>query len=258
MSVAGEHGQGRQTAIGLSLALAITAAWLSLHVTGLFFWRWTLLGVVAAPVVMAAQSWLGAGLFIVAHDAMHGSLAPGRPGLNRAVGQVCLGLYAAFSFDALNRAHHQHHRAPGSAEDPDFSAAHPTEYVRWLYGFFRRYFGWREFGCVSAVLAVYLGPLHVRPLNAILFWGLPAIGSALQLFTFGTWLPHRHGDQPFADLHNARTLDYGWLGSLLSCFHFGYHREHHLSPHAPWWRLPSVRAGRAAEDAAMVGQFTSG
>ena len=29
--------------------------------------------------------------------------------------------------------------------------------------------------------------------------------------------------------------------SLLSCFHFGYHHEHHRAPWIAWWRLPAFR-----------------
>jgi beta-carotene ketolase (CrtW type) len=39
---------------------------------------------------VALQTWLSTGLFITAHDAMHGTLAPGRPHWNRAVGGLCL------------------------------------------------------------------------------------------------------------------------------------------------------------------------
>jgi beta-carotene/zeaxanthin 4-ketolase len=81
--------------------------------------------------------------------------------------------------------------------------------------------------------------------NVLLFWALPALLSALQLFTFGTYLPHRPAPPGFADRHNARSNDYPWLVSLLTCFHFGYHHEHHLSPGTPWWRLPTLRATRA-------------
>ncbi|HYD98464.1 MAG TPA: fatty acid desaturase, partial [Alphaproteobacteria bacterium] len=31
------------------------------------------------------------------------------------------------------------------------------------------------------------------------------------------------------------------LVSLLTCYHFGHHHEHHLRPDVPWWRLPSLR-----------------
>lgn len=242
----------RQAAVGLGLAALVAAAWLALHVWGVFLHPWSPAGVALAPLLILTQAWLGAGLFIVAHDAMHGSLAPGRPGVNRAVGQLAVGLYAAFPFAKLNAKHHAHHRAPGSAEDPDFHPGRPRAFALWYLRFFREYFGWREFAGVTAVLAVYLFVLKASPLNAALFWGLPAILSSLQLFTFGTWLPHRHDDRGFADRHNARSLEFPWWLSLLTSFHFGYHREHHLSPSTPWWRLPDARRRRrrAAVDGA--------
>ncbi len=236
----------RQAAIGLSLALLIIAGWLSLHIWGVFFQPLTWPALAVAPLIIAVQSWLGAGMFIVAHDAMHGSLAPGRPRLNAAIGQVCVGAYAAFSYRRLNVCHHQHHRSPGGADDPDFHADRPEAFGPWFLAFFTRYFGWRELAIVSAVVATYLFVLHAGALNLMLFWGLPAILSALQLFVFGTWLPHRHdaGQAAFADHHNARTLPMPWIMSLLTCFHFGLHHEHHLSPNTPWWRLPQERRAR--------------
>lgn len=76
--------RGRQTATGLSLAAVVLAGWAALHVWGVFFHPLQGWGLVAAPALILAQSWFGTGLFIVAHDAMHGSLAPGRPRLNAA------------------------------------------------------------------------------------------------------------------------------------------------------------------------------
>ena len=230
----------RQAAVGLGLAAGIVTAWLSLHVYGVFFHRWEAIDLIRAPVIVALQAWLGTGMFIVAHDAIHGSLAPGRPRVNRAVGQICVGLYAGFSFRRLAEKHRQHHATPGAETDPDFYAPSPSAMPPWFLAFFRRYFGLREFAIVTVVLAIYLLGFRASPINAAVFWGLPAILSALQLFTFGTYLPHRHEAQPFADHHRARTLDYPWLASLLACFHFGRHHQHHLSPATPWWRLPQV------------------
>ncbi len=232
----------RQTTVGLTLAALIVGSWLVLHVWGIFFQPLTGFALALAPVLILTQSWLGAGMFIIAHDAMHGSLAPGRPRLNAIIGQVCVGAYAAFSFRRLNVAHHQHHRAPGTAKDPDFHADRPEAFGPWFLAFFTRYFGWREFSLVTAVLLAYL-VIGASVANMVLFWALPAILSALQLFVFGTWLPHRHerSGKAFADHHNARTVPMPWLASLLTCFHFGLHHEHHLSPNTPWWRLPRVR-----------------
>ncbi|MBE7218827.1 MAG: fatty acid desaturase [Caulobacteraceae bacterium] len=233
--------RGRQTAIGLGLAAALLAAWLATHVYGVFFYRWTPLGRVLALPYMLVECWLGAGLFIVAHDAMHGSLAPGRPWLNRAVGRTCLGIYAAFPYDSLLPKHHAHHRHAGAEGDPDFHVAGPRRFWRWYMGFFREYFGWGQMLIITLVFTVYWSVLRAPVWNCILFWSIPSVLSSLQLFVFGTWLPHRHEDAPFADRHNARTLQYSWLVSLITCFHFGYHHEHHLSPQTPWWALPRRR-----------------
>lgn len=237
----------RQAAVGLSLAALIVGGWLTLHVAGVFFVRvgspaaWA-----AAPLLIATQSWLGTGLFIVAHDAMHGSLAPGRRRLEAAVGQLALGVYAAFPYRRLERAHHAHHRHAGGEGDPDFHVPDPHAFWPWYLRFMRDYFSWAQFWTLAAVGTVYVAALNASLLNVLLFWAAPALLSSLQLFTFGTWLPHRHeAKRPgFTDRHNARSLEYGWLASLLACFHFGYHLEHHHAPGTPWWRLPAYRRER--------------
>jgi beta-carotene ketolase (CrtW type) len=231
----------RQTVVGLGLAAALLAAWLTLHVYGVFLFPLSLETAWAAPVMIAVQTWLGAGLFIVAHDCMHGSLAPGRPLLNAVVGRLMLTIYAGFDFRKLIVKHHAHHRLSGHDGDPDFHAGAPRRFWPWYVKFFREYYGWTQQAAIAGVLLVYVLVFRASPVNALLFWGLPAILSSFQLFAFGTWLPHRHEDAPFDDHHNARTRDFGWLLSLVTCFHFGYHLEHHRSPRTPWWALPSVR-----------------
>jgi beta-carotene ketolase (CrtW type) len=230
--------EARQAAIGLTLAGAIAAAWTVLHVYAVFFDP----PLAAAPLLIAALCWLNVGLFIVAHDAMHGSLAPRRPALNLWAGRIALGLYAGFSFDRLLPKHHAHHRSPGTEHDPDYSVPHSRRFWPWYYAFFRQYFGLRELAVLTAMVAAYVLLLGAPYPNLLLYWALPAILSSLQLFLFGTYLPHREEEADFADRHRARSNDYGALASLLSCFHFGYHHEHHRAPHVPWWRLPAERA----------------
>jgi beta-carotene ketolase (CrtW type) len=234
----------RQTLIGISLAAAIAAAWAALHVYAVFFLPLTEATAPWAPLLVALQCWLNVGLFIVAHDCMHGSLAPGRPRLNRRVGQVALALYAGFSFDRLRPKHFEHHRRPGSEHDPDYSVPHDSNFWGWYGAFFRQYFGLRELLVLTAIVAFYLVVLRAPYSNLLLFWAAPAILSSFQLFFFGTYLPHRPAHDPFDDDHRARSNGYGTLASLLSCFHFGYHHEHHLEPHRPWWSLPDGRAKR--------------
>ena len=226
-----------QALISLTLAGLIATAWLILHIYGVYFHRWSAWSLLIAPVIVAIQTWLSVGLFIVAHDAMHGSLAPGRPRLNGVIGSLALGLYAGFRFMPLKTAHSAHHAAPGTAQDPDFHAEAPRAFAPWFYGFFRTYFGWREMGVLTILVCIAVFVLGAGIPNLLLFWAAPALLSALQLFTFGTWLPHRHTDDAFPDHHNARTSAFGPILSLLICFHFGRHHEHHLTPWKPWWRL---------------------
>lgn len=232
----------RQTAVGVTLALAVIGAWAAVHGYALFVHELGRSSLIVAPLLIAAACWLNVGLFIVAHDAMHGSLAPHRPGVNRAFGRVALGLYAGFWFDSLRKSHFEHHRRPGTDDDPDFSAHHRL--LPWYAGFIRRYFGWPQL-LVLAAATVALRLAGAPMANILLLWAAPAMLSSLQLFYFGTFLPHRAQEREFADDHRARSNEFGWLASLLSCYHFGYHHEHHLAPHVPWWRLPAERRSRA-------------
>jgi beta-carotene/zeaxanthin 4-ketolase len=230
-----------QSRIGLSLALAIVVAWAVLHVATMFFFPLSLSTAPLAVIVVAFQTWLYVGMFIVAHDCMHGSLVPYKPWANRLIGRVCLFLYAGFSFDSLNAAHHRHHRHSGTTGDPDFDDHPPYGFWRWFGKFFVEYFSFPQVAIILAVYVLYVFVLGASQYNALVFWGIPGLLSALQLFTFGTYLPHRPDAVPFADRHNARTNNFpAWL-SLLTCFHFGYHHEHHLYPTVPWWRLPDMR-----------------
>jgi len=235
-----------QAATGLALAVAIVGTWVAVHLWAMFAFRLTWTSLPLALLVATVQCWLSVGLFIVSHDAMHGSLAPGRPRLNAGIGAALLFLYAGFGWRKMRDAHFAHHRAPGSRDDPDFDADHPRHFGRWYLSFLRRYFGWRSGLYVSLVVATYWLVLDVPAEKIVLLYGLPAIASSLQLFYFGTYRPHRHGeegheDAAFADRHNARSEGFGPALSLATCFHFGYHHEHHLAPHVPWWRLPAAR-----------------
>ena len=231
----------KQRRIGLGLALCVMAAWFVLHIGTVFFFELTWESAPVALALVAVLTWLYVGLFIIAHDCMHGSLVPFKPWANRLIGQVCLFLYAGFSFDALNREHHKHHRYSGTAQDPDFDDHPPYGFWRWFAKFFITYFSWKQVAIIVAVYAVYVFALGVSPVNAVVFWAVPGLFSALQLFTFGTYLPHKPDAHSFEDRHNARTNNFPTWLSLLTCFHFGYHHEHHLYPTVPWWRLPAMR-----------------
>ena len=41
--------------------------------------------------------------------------------------------------------------------------------------------------------------------------------------------------------HRAQSNAYSTLCSFITCYHFGYHWEHHEYPCVPWWQLPTIR-----------------
>ena len=227
------------------LAIGIAGTWLAVHLGGIFMFPLERAWPLAIPLV-ALQAWLSTGLFITAHDCMHGSFAPAQPRLNRFVGRAVLMMYAGLDYDRLLPAHHGHHRHVGTGEDPDFNAADPRHPVRWLVKFFGTYYTHAQIARITVVACLYLA-LGASLVAIVVFWAIPALVALVQLFYFGTYLPHRHvgeggGAGMFVDHHNSRGTGHGRVASLLTCFNFGgYHHEHHLHPNVPWWRLPATR-----------------
>ena len=192
------------------------------------------------PVVILVNTFLYTGLFITAHDAMHGTVLPAWRGANDAIGRICTGLYAMFSYTLLLRKHHEHHRHPASADDPDFHDGEHPGFVRWYLHFQLTYIRWRQLlGMALAYNALkYLA--GVPDADLLLFWVLPSLLSTAQLFYFGTYRPHREPAEGYTEPHRAVSSGYGVLLSFLTCYHFGYHWEHHAAPWLPWWALPGA------------------
>ncbi len=236
-----------QRMLGLVLGALIAGSWLGIHFYAMFVFELSWNAWPQVLLMAALQCWLSVGVFIVCHDAMHGSLAPGWQKMNSALGAILLFLYAGFAWRKIRDAHFAHHKHTGKDGDPDFDTAHPTQFWAWYGTFFRRYFGWQSLLYVNTVVGIYLFVFDIPFMQIFLLYGAPALLSSLQLFYFGTYRPHRHGEGAFADGHNARSDNFSTLASLASCFHFGYHLEHHRRPDVPWWALPSARrAGVAA------------
>jgi beta-carotene ketolase (CrtW type) len=231
-----------QTVIGLALAALIAGSWLGIHAYAMFVFELSWANLPFALALAVVQVWLSVGVFIVCHDAMHGSLAPGRPELNAAIATPLLMLYAGFRWRQMRDAHFTHHELSGHMGDPDFDEDNPSDFWRWYWTFFKRYFGWQSLVFVHSVVGLYWLVLGIPMAQIFVLYGAPALLSSLQLFYFGTYRPHHHAPgAPFADRHNARSNDFGPLASLATCFHFGYHLEHHRQPHVPWWALPSAK-----------------
>ncbi len=227
--------------LGVGIALLVIGGWvvcLALSLSGVVS-SWAGQG-----ALVVVNTLLSTGLFITAHDAMHGVVLPGSARVNRAVGQVALGVYAAFAFQPLFEAQHRHNRRPARADDPDYHDGERPGFVRWYLRFMRRYLTLGQVVRLAVVFNVLVHVLGVPEARVLLLWVLPLLLSTTQLFYFGTYRTHREPAGGYPDAHRSTSNDFPvWL-SFLTCFHFGYHHEHHANPQAPWWRLPAERAKR--------------
>ncbi|MFN4908385.1 MAG: fatty acid desaturase [Bacteroidota bacterium] len=240
--------------MGLIIALVIIALWCG------HLW-WTLLH---APLAGASgldwllvvahvlvQGYLSTGLFITAHDAIHGTVSP-RKSINSFIGTLAAFLFAGLSYRRLSVNHHLHHAHPADDyDDPDYHAS--NSYVPWFVAFMRHYASWSQFiimGVAFNVLKVWIPEPRLW-----VYWIIPAFLGAFQLFTIGTYLPHRKphtNDMP----HNARSMRLNHALAMISCYFFGYHTEHHLSPGTPWWRLWRVKEQRQGALHARGGELS--
>lgn len=204
--------------------------------------------------LIAVRAFLHTGLFVVAHDAMHGSLFPGRWRWNRTVGQIFLGLYGLIDYDHCAQNHGKHHRFPGQDRDPDFHAPGDRPLL-WYFRFIRAYYSLGQFLVLLGIWLLILVTLQSCGVGSVphflLFWVLPQVISAVQLFLFGTYLPHRRTGSSVPG--SIQSLAYPpWL-SFLACYHFGYHGAHHRFPTVPWFDLPRIQ-GANQESACQSGQ----
>lgn len=177
------------------------------------------------------QTHLYTGLFITAHDAMHGVVAPGRPQLNKLIGTVTAFMFAYNWYPRLIEKHHEHHRHVATEHDPDF---HNGSFWPWYLSFLKNYITWWQLVLMAITFNVL--KLYFPVENVVLFWMLPSILATFQLFYFGTYLPHK-GEHEADNLHKSNTQGKNHLWAFISCYFFGYHYEHHDKPFLPWWQL---------------------
>ncbi len=190
---------------------------------------------------IAWQTFLYTGLFITAHDAMHGTVFPKSRKFNDFMGSLALRLFALMSYKKIIQKHWEHHQNPASQKDPDYHDGRHTGFFLWYAKFMMNYLTVKQILGMAIVFNIFLHIFHLPVSNLIMFWIVPSLLSTVQLFYFGTFLPHRESGEPFQDDHRARSNDYKVFWSFLSCYHFGYHWEHHEYPHVPWWQLPFMR-----------------
>lgn len=230
--------------MGIFIALILIALW-SGHLVYCFSvenFGWT---TPLAYLHLLVQSYLTTGLFITAHDAMHGTVSRNRF-LNDGIGRLSCVLFAGFSYGRLRVNHHKHHAAPTSETDPDFYIASQS-FWRWLTAFALRYATLTQLVIMAATYNVFQHLLGVPEERIWMFWMLPSLLGTLQLFYFGTYVPHKLPHRTDAAPYFARSLQMNHAWAMISCYFFGYHLEHHRSPHSPWWMLWKVKEAQASE-----------
>ncbi len=184
-------------------------------------------------IFVFVQMHLYTGLFITAHDAMHGTVAPHNNRLNFIIGQICTALYAAFPFKNLYTKHHEHHNHVHTKNDPDYYEGH---FFAWYFKFIKEYITIWQIVLMAIIFNIL--QIWIPQQNLLLFWVLPSLLSTLQLFYFGTYLPHK-GDHD--NHHYSKSLQKNHFLAFITCYFFGYHYEHHDRPATPWWRLWRVK-----------------
>ena len=191
-------------------------------------------------VLLLARVQLNTGIFIISHDSMHGVLFKNNIYWNDFIGKIMLFCYAALPYDQLSLMHQRHHHNPTGSADPDFPNSPSDGLFSWYKQFMFSYLGTSQMLSLISIwclLALMLGPNSIY--NILLFCILPLFLSSFQLFIFGTYLPHRKLHSNLV-IH-TRSIDLPvWL-SLLACYHFGYHQEHHDHPTLSWFELPAAR-----------------
>jgi beta-carotene ketolase (CrtW type) len=233
--------QFEDSRIGGTIAIAIVSLWLGSLILllpldlGRINWQWI-------GLAIFIRTFLHTGLFIIAHDAMHRSLLPIYPQWNDRVGSIALSLYACLPYHRCRFNHARHHRYPAQIGDPDFHDGVHSQPFHWYLKFMGEYLSIEQWsllvGVICIVSAIAIGCYHLSPFSLLLWWLLPLCLSSIQLFVFGTYLPHRRGEEH--NFHRARTIGYPLIWSFLTCYHFGYHWEHHEYPHTPWYKLPAI------------------
>lgn len=230
---------------GLLIALTIMVLWL-VSLIFLFSINIVTLSIPFIIFAVVVRTFLQTGMFITAHDAIHGSIFPKNRTINHLIGSVAVTLYALLSYNKLSEKHWQHHRFPSSPDDPDFYDGDHRNVLGWFLKFMRGYLDTKQNWILLVGMSLIFYTLHlvlqIPTSNLLLFWVLPILFSSMQLFYFGVFLPHRRPARGYRDRHRAISSNYSPLWSFITCYHFGYHWEHHEYPHLSWYQLPKAHS----------------
>ena len=221
---------------GMIIAMIIILSWMGFLLLFLLF-EIPQLHPVQILLAIWWQTFLYTGLFITGHEAMHGLVYPGNLQINNLIGSLSVSLYGFFSYEKLLTKHWLHHNHPASNLDPDFHNGQDSQFWAWYFHFLQGYWSWWRIGVLISIFSLISYGLQISPFNLLCFVLLPSILSSLQLFYFGTFLPHREPEGGYSDAHRVQSNNLPIFWSFLTCYHFGYHKEHHENIHTPWWKL---------------------
>ncbi|WP_392480961.1 beta-carotene ketolase CrtW [Nostoc sp. C110] len=232
-------GKNKSQFKAIFIATIIVATWvislsllLSLDISKLTFWM-------LLPSILW-QTFLYTGLFITSHDAMHGVIFPQNTKINHFIGTLTLSLYGLLPYKKLLKKHWIHHHHPASQIDPDFHNGKHKNFFAWYFHFMKGYWSWGQIIALTIIYHFNNHVLHIPTANLTYFWVIPSVLSSFQLFYFGTFLPHSEPIGGYIEPHHSQTINRPIWWSFITCYHFGYHEEHHESPHVPWWQLPEI------------------
>lgn len=231
--------KSKQTTISLLIANFIIALWIVSTYSSLHL-NLEELNKIGILVIVFWQTFLYTGLFITAHDAMHGVIFPQNLKINNLIGSIALIFYGFFPFAKMQKRHGQHHQYPATELDPDYHDGKHQNFLIWYLYFMFRYWDWLRFAVLVTTFHSIKAIFHIPEPNLLLFWIIPFVLSSFQLFYFGTFLPHHKPATGYPDQLRTHSIYLPFILSLITCYHFLYHREHHENPDVPWWGLPQV------------------
>ncbi len=228
--------------VGLAVAIIIIFLWFA-SLMGFLTLDLAQIPLVVIILGVLLRAFLHTGLFITTHEAIHGVLSQ-HSLTNDFIGHSTSLLYALLPYKVLAENHRLHHRYPATDKDPDFHSSDSNNFLLWYVSFMKEYQKGRQAWVLLIGMAVIFGTLiylRIPPLNIFLFWVIPILISSWQLFAFGIWLPHRQTEVGYSDRHRANSNNYSVFWSFITCYHFGYHWEHHQYPYLPWYKIPLAR-----------------
>lgn len=257
----------RPTIVAMLVELAVCAA-----VVGATLLWWHPLSVIVAMIVIATRQHAQ---FILFHDAVHYNVARDRR-LNDAITNLVIGVPQLVPVQVYRRLHLAHHARLGTDADPErllLYRGQPWQYRPLPLGRLALqlagdlllvnnvktlvYFGrelrdpdsrlrlptmtlhpelWLTVALWGGALVAWLVVDATTALRFALLWFVPLLTLTQLIQKVRSFAEHAPMDAP--------ELSYSWRPGLfgrlvLWPYHINYHREHHVHPRVPWYRLPA-------------------